>query len=60
MSDPQGSGYQIIQSMNAIGSGGLFGKGTGQGTQTQRGEYDFIRQAGRFTRPAPGIARYCR
>ena len=35
MSDPQGSGYQIIQSMNAIGSGGLFGKGTGQGTQTQ-------------------------
>ncbi|RMF07045.1 MAG: rod shape-determining protein RodA [Candidatus Neomarinimicrobiota bacterium] len=32
--DPLGSAYQIIQSQTAIGSGGLFGKGFGQGTQT--------------------------
>lgn len=32
--DPLGAGYQIIQSKMAIGSGGLFGKGWGQGTQT--------------------------
>lgn len=31
--DPQGSGYQIQQSLIAIGSGGLFGKGFGQSTQ---------------------------
>ncbi len=33
--DPMGSSYHIIQSMTAIGSGGLFGKGWGQGSQTQ-------------------------
>ncbi|MCS7169116.1 MAG: rod shape-determining protein RodA [Candidatus Kapabacteria bacterium] len=33
--DPQGSGYHVIQSMLAIGSGGLMGKGFQQGTQTQ-------------------------
>ena len=32
--DPLGVAYQIIQSKTAIGSGGLFGKGLGQGTQT--------------------------
>ena len=32
--DPLGAGYQIIQSKMAIGSGGFFGKGWGQGTQT--------------------------
>tara|TARA_Y100001934_G_C12361541_1_gene781049 strand:- start:1517 stop:2746 length:1230 start_codon:yes stop_codon:yes gene_type:complete len=32
--DPLGSAYQIIQSKTAIGSGGLFGKGWGEGTQT--------------------------
>lgn len=32
--DPLGSGYNIIQSKIAIGSGGLFGKGLGQGTQS--------------------------
>jgi rod shape determining protein RodA len=31
--DPQGSGYQLLQSQIAIGSGGLFGKGLTNGTQ---------------------------
>ncbi|HEY4717165.1 MAG TPA: rod shape-determining protein RodA [bacterium] len=35
--DPLGSGYHIIQSKIAIGSGGIFGKGFLQGTQTQLG-----------------------
>ncbi|HVA86023.1 MAG TPA: rod shape-determining protein RodA [Candidatus Saccharimonadales bacterium] len=34
-SDPQGSGYQLIQSQIAVGSGGLFGKGLTNGTQAQ-------------------------
>ena len=33
-SDPLGSGYHITQSKIAIGSGGLFGKGFGQGSQS--------------------------
>ncbi len=33
--DPLGSGYNVIQSKVAIGSGGLFGKGFLEGTQTQ-------------------------
>ena len=33
-SDPLGSGWNIIQSKTAIGSGGLFGKGIFQGTQS--------------------------
>lgn len=33
--DPQGSGYQLIQSIIAVGSGGFFGKGFGSGTQSQ-------------------------
>jgi rod shape determining protein RodA len=33
--DPLGSGYHIIQSKIAVGSGGLLGKGYLQGTQTQ-------------------------
>jgi rod shape determining protein RodA len=33
--DRLGSGYQIIQSKVAIGSGGIFGKGFMQGSQTQ-------------------------
>ena len=32
--DPQGAGWHIIQSTTAIGSGGLFGKGYRQGTQS--------------------------
>lgn len=33
-SDPLGTGYHITQSKIAIGSGGLFGKGFGNGTQS--------------------------
>ncbi len=33
-SDPMGNGYQVIQSMITIGSGGFWGKGLGEGTQT--------------------------
>ncbi len=33
--DAAGSGYQIIQSLIAVGSGGLFGKGLGIGTQNR-------------------------
>ena len=36
-SDPLGSGYHVIQSKIAIGSGQFFGKGLYQGTQTQLG-----------------------
>ena len=32
--DPQGAGYNLAQSKIAIGSGGLSGKGLGQGTQS--------------------------
>jgi len=35
MRDPHGAGYQVIQSIIAIGSGGMWGKGIGEGTQTQ-------------------------
>jgi rod shape determining protein RodA len=38
-SDPLGSGYHIIQTMIAIGSGGIYGKGWLNGTQSQ---LDFI------------------
>ncbi len=45
--DPKGSGYQVIQSTIAVGSGGLLGKGYKQGTQSQLGfipyrQTDFI------------------
>jgi rod shape determining protein RodA len=33
--DPQGIGYQVIQSQIAIGSGGMAGKGLTKGTQTR-------------------------
>lgn len=33
--DPRGAGYQIIQSKIAIGSGGIFGKGFMDGSQTR-------------------------
>ncbi|MBK9576235.1 MAG: rod shape-determining protein RodA [Fibrobacterota bacterium] len=32
--DPGGAGYQVLQSQVAIGSGGLWGKGFGQGSQS--------------------------
>jgi rod shape determining protein RodA len=35
--DPQGAGYQKIQSRIAVGSGGLMGKGWKQGSQAQLG-----------------------
>ncbi len=45
--DPRGSGYNILQSTIAVGSGGILGKGIGEGTQTQLGflpeaQTDFI------------------
>jgi len=45
--DPKGAAYQVIQSQTAIGSGGFFGKGWGEGTQTHlkflpEQETDFI------------------
>ena len=33
--DYHGSGYQVIQSLIAVGSGGIWGKGATKGTQTQ-------------------------
>jgi len=35
--DSRGSGYQVAQSKIAVGSGGLWGKGLGRGTQSQLG-----------------------
>ena len=45
--DPLGAGYHIIQSKIAVGSGGVFGKGLGMGTQSKLGflpeqQTDFI------------------
>lgn len=45
--DPLGASYNVIQSKIAIGSGGIWGKGFGQGTQVQLGflpeaQNDFI------------------
>ena len=45
--DPQGAGYNVIQSKIAVGSGQLFGQGYGSGLQTQSrnvpvNESDFI------------------
>jgi rod shape determining protein RodA len=37
--DPRGAGYQVNQSKIAIGSGGVFGKGFLEGTQTK---FDFV------------------
>jgi rod shape determining protein RodA len=34
-SDPKGTGYQLRQSLIAVGSGGVWGKGMAKGTQTQ-------------------------
>ncbi|MDR2520347.1 MAG: rod shape-determining protein RodA [Bacteroidales bacterium OttesenSCG-928-I14] len=47
LNDPTGAGYNVKQSMIAIGSGGFFGKGYMKGTQTQlkyvpEQETDFI------------------
>lgn len=39
MVDPRGWGWNVIQSQIAVGSGGLFGKGWGHGSQTK---YDFL------------------
>ncbi|MGK2848650.1 MAG: rod shape-determining protein RodA [Minisyncoccota bacterium] len=33
--DPQGSGYNVLQAIIAVGSGGLSGKGIGHGSQSQ-------------------------
>lgn len=34
-SDPRGSGYNVLQAMVAVGSGGVSGKGLGYGSQSQ-------------------------
>lgn len=34
-SDPQGTGYNVLQAMVAVGSGGISGKGLGYGSQSQ-------------------------
>jgi rod shape determining protein RodA len=34
-SDPLGAGYNVVQSIVALGSGGLFGRGLGHGPQSQ-------------------------
>ncbi|NTW30526.1 MAG: rod shape-determining protein RodA [Candidatus Moranbacteria bacterium] len=34
-SDPRGSGYNVLQAMVAVGSGGVTGKGVGYGSQSQ-------------------------
>lgn len=34
-SDPQGTGYNVLQAMVAVGSGGMSGKGLGYGSQSQ-------------------------
>ena len=45
--DPYGQGYNVTQSLIAVGSGGIFGQGVGQGVQAQFGflpekQTDFI------------------
>ncbi len=35
LSDPLGTGYNVIQSTVAVGSGGIWGKGLGHGSQSQ-------------------------
>lgn len=45
--DPRGSGYNVLQAQIAAGSGGIFGKGLGNGSQSQlqylpRPQTDFI------------------
>ncbi len=45
--DPKGAGYQMIQSMIAVGSGGVWGKGLGYGSQSHlnflpEAETDFV------------------
>jgi rod shape determining protein RodA len=45
--DPLGASYNVLQSMIAIGSGGIWGRGLGEGSQTQLGflpeaQTDFI------------------
>ena len=47
LADPQGTGYNVFQSIVAVGSGQLFGKGIGYGTQSKleflpESETDFI------------------
>ncbi len=39
--DPKGFGYQTVQSVIAVGSGGVLGKGLGQGTQGKLGFLPF-------------------
>ena len=66
--DPQGTGYQVIQSTIAVGSGGLLGKGYKAGTQSQLGfipfrQTDFIfpvlAEEGGFVASVALLLLYC-
>ena len=57
--DPKGSGYQIRQSLIAVGSGGIWGKGTNKGTQTQ-GDFLPIPYTDFIFAAFSGGARLCR
>src|SRR5271156_4757904 len=48
--DAKGSGYQVLQSKIAVGSGGFWGKGFGNGTQNQLG-YIPVRYSDFISRP---------
>ena len=59
--DPRGYGYQTIQSMIAVGSGGMLGKGVAQGTQGRLGflPYAYSDFIGAVVAEETGFAGVC-